>query len=81
MKRIFLRLYKFSRSIPYPAKWLDNVAEIYKNPENSSWLEDFSCKAYEELNYILGILNKYAEKINNLQDVEEIEIAKKELQI
>ena len=79
LSEMLLRLYKFSRSIPYPAKWLENVAEIYKNPENSSWLEDFSCKAHEELNYILGILNKYAEKINNLQDVEEIEIAKKHI--
>ncbi len=72
-----LNLYNFSRSVPYPNKWLDNVVEMYKSPEDFSWLELFSCKARENSTYALEVLGKFADDISNLQAPDEIEIANK----
>lgn len=38
---MLLSLYNFSRSVPYPNMWFDNIIKTYENPTIGGWIEDF----------------------------------------
>ena len=77
LPEMVINLYKFTRSIPHPEKWLDSVAERYAAPEDISWLEPFADKVRENLKFAINILSQLATDLNALHSPEEIEIANK----
>lgn len=77
LPEMILSLYKFSRSVPHPGKWLDDAVQKYQNPDDLSWLASFSHKAVELVKSAFELLTKYFAELENLNSSDEIQIANK----
>lgn len=77
LPEMILHLYNFSRSVPNPSKWLDDVVERYSGSDNLSWLEPFVDKSRESLIFALNILRQISDDASKLQSPEDIEISNK----
>ena len=77
LSEMILSLYNFSRSVPHPQKWLDNIVKQYSDSKNIPWLESFADKAKESLHFIISILKGQMQDIKNLKSPDDIKIADK----
>jgi len=77
LSEMIISLYNFTRSIPYPEKWLDDVVESYRCMNDFSWLDSFTDKARESLDRAFAILTEINKDISSPKSQEETEIINK----
>lgn len=78
ISEMLLSLYRFSRSVPYPDIWLDNVVKKYESITESNWLDNIYQKAKSTLELVK---NSYIHISDNLKKLSgfEAEVANKYL--
>lgn len=67
-------IYRASRKVPFPSKWLDMVLESYKNYKNSAW---YSFLVKDIKDKVADAVKEYREYVENyVFGIEELQIAK-----